>query len=76
MRWRPRASLHEVRDALSRANSNSPLGTLDGLSQSFILDAWLARAELYKPLIVAWRNGALVRLADVASTRTRSRTTR
>ncbi len=62
-------AVDEVRDALSRANSNSPLGTLDGPAQSFVLDASgpLARAELYKPLIVAWRNGAPVRLADIAT---------
>jgi hydrophobic/amphiphilic exporter-1 (mainly G- bacteria), HAE1 family len=61
-------AVDEVREALSRANSNSPLGTLDGPNQTFVLDASgpLARAELYQPLIVAWRNGAPVRLADVA----------
>ncbi len=62
-------AVNEVREALARANSNSPLGTLDGPTQSFVLDASgpLARAELYKPLIVAWRNGAPVRLSDVAT---------
>ena len=62
-------AVNEVREALARANSNSPLGTLDGPTQTFVLDASgpLARAELYKPLIVAWRNGAPVRLADVAT---------
>ena len=39
-----------------------------GPDQTFILSASgpLARADLYKPLIVAWRNGAPVRLADIA----------
>lgn len=62
-------AVNEVREALARANSHSPLGTLDGPTQSFVLDASgpLARAELYKPLIVAWRNGAPVRLSDVAT---------
>lgn len=61
-------AVDEVGDALARANSNSPLGTLDGATQTFVLDASgpLARAELYKPLIVAWRNGAPVRLSDIA----------
>jgi HAE1 family hydrophobic/amphiphilic exporter-1 len=62
-------AVNEVREALARANSNSPLGTLDGPTQTFVLDASgpLARAELYKPLIVAWHKGAPVRLEDVAT---------
>ena len=57
-----------MRAALAAANSNSPLGTLEGPEQAFVLEASgpLARADLYKPLIVAWRNGAPVRLADIA----------
>ena len=62
-------AVDDVREALAAANSNSPLGTLEGPDQTFILNASgpLARAELYKPLIVAWRNGAPVRLADIAN---------
>ena len=34
----------------------------------------LLKAAEYEPLIVAYRNGAPVRLADLATVRTRSRT--
>ena len=49
-------AVDDVRAALAAANSNSPLGTLEGPQQTFVLDASgpLARADLYKPLIVAW----------------------
>jgi HAE1 family hydrophobic/amphiphilic exporter-1 len=62
-------SVDEVQQALAAANSNSPVGSLDGNNQSFTLEASgpLAKAELYRPLVVAWRNGAPVRLSDVAT---------
>jgi HAE1 family hydrophobic/amphiphilic exporter-1 len=62
-------SVDEVQQALAAANSNSPVGSLDGSNQSFTLEASgpLAKAELYRPLVVAWRNGAPVRLSDVAT---------
>ena len=62
-------AVDDVRAALAAANSNSPLGTLEGPDQTYVLDASgpLVRADLYKPLIIAWRNGAPVRLGDVAT---------
>jgi len=62
-------ALDEVRQALSAANSTRPNGFLENGEQQWILDAGgqLARATQYQPLIVAWRNGAPVRLGDVAT---------
>ncbi|HEY2822544.1 MAG TPA: multidrug efflux RND transporter permease subunit [Candidatus Acidoferrum sp.] len=62
-------SLENVRTALSAANSNRPKGELSNLRNSWgITDTdQLFKAREYRPLIVTWRNGAPVRLADVGS---------
>ncbi len=59
----------EIRTAIIAANSNTPLGTLNGDSQGATLksNGQLAKAEDYKSLIVAYRNGAPVRLGEVAT---------
>jgi hydrophobic/amphiphilic exporter-1 (mainly G- bacteria), HAE1 family len=56
-------------NAVSAANSNTPVGNLDGPHQSFTLQATgtLPHAGDYRPIIVAYRNGAPVRLGDVAN---------
>ena len=61
-------SLEEVRAALSAATTNTPKGTLNGERQAVTLDAsdQLLHAADYAAVIVAYRNGAPVRLADVA----------
>ena len=53
----------------ARANSNQPKGNFDGPVRSVIMDAndQLQSAEEYRERIVAWRNGAPVRLGQVAS---------
>jgi HAE1 family hydrophobic/amphiphilic exporter-1 len=55
-------------NAVAAANSSTPVGTLDGRHQSFTVQATgtLSHAADYKPIIVAYRNGAPVRLGDVA----------
>ena len=60
--------LGDVRNALTAANANRPKGLVeDGDRQWWIYANDQARtAAEYQPLIVAWRNGAAVRLADVA----------
>ena len=61
-------SLEDVRAALSSANANRPKGILgDGRRrlQLYTNDQGLS-ANDYRPLIVAWRNNAAVRLQDVA----------
>jgi HAE1 family hydrophobic/amphiphilic exporter-1 len=61
--------LDEVGTALGNGNVNIPTGSLDGKNQSFTIQATgqLYNAAAYRPLIVAWRNGAPVRLQDVGT---------
>ncbi len=61
--------IDELQQAIAQANVNRPLSSIDGPQQSFSLkdNGRLARAAAYRPLIVAWRNGAPVRLDQVAS---------
>ncbi|WP_380179226.1 MdtB/MuxB family multidrug efflux RND transporter permease subunit [Kalamiella sp. sgz302252] len=58
-----------VRTAISSANVNSAKGSLDGPERSITLSAndQMKSAEDYRQLIISWKNGAPVRLRDVAS---------
>jgi multidrug efflux pump len=61
--------MEDVRTALAAANVDQAKGTLDGPRQSYTIDAndqLLAGSE-YAPIVVAYRNGAPVRLADIAT---------
>src|ERR1700681_1397115 len=60
--------LEEVRTALRAANANTPKGNLEDQGNRWLIFATdqLLKAEQYVPLIVAYRNGAPVRLSDVA----------
>ncbi|HEV2551052.1 MAG TPA: efflux RND transporter permease subunit [Stellaceae bacterium] len=62
-------SFDDLIAAVAGANSNTPVGTLDGPHQSFTIEATgtLPHAADYRPVIVAYRNGAPVRLSDVAT---------
>src|SRR5947209_8238554 len=61
--------LEDVRMMLSRQNANLPKGQLADEQTTADIHAndQLLRADDYKPLIVTYRNGAAVRLADVAN---------
>jgi len=61
--------LDELMKAVSAANVNQPIGNLDGAKQNFALrdNGQLVDAAAYRPQIVAWRNGAPVRLEEVAT---------
>jgi hydrophobic/amphiphilic exporter-1 (mainly G- bacteria), HAE1 family len=61
-------SMEDIRNAVARANSTTPLGTLNGPSQNVTLQAsgQLDKADLYREVVVAWRNGAPVKLEEVA----------
>jgi multidrug efflux pump len=61
--------LGDIRAALSESNTNRPKGQLDNQHQAWTLATTdqLLEAKEYEPLVVAYRNGAPVRLADVAS---------
>ncbi|MEJ1968170.1 MAG: efflux RND transporter permease subunit [Rhizomicrobium sp.] len=61
--------LEDVRAALSAANANAPKGAIEqGAThyQVYVNDT-ATRADQYRTLIVAYRNGAAVRLNDVAT---------
>ncbi|HEY2842015.1 MAG TPA: efflux RND transporter permease subunit, partial [Bryobacteraceae bacterium] len=64
-----RIGLNEVRAALQSWNVNTPTGTLFGPQQAYNIQAngQLMNATEFKTLIVAWRNGAPVRLGEVAN---------
>jgi hydrophobic/amphiphilic exporter-1 (mainly G- bacteria), HAE1 family len=59
--------IDEIGAALDQGNVNLPTGTLDGKTQAFNVQATgqLFDAAAYRPLIVAYRNGAPVRLEEV-----------
>ncbi|HYM03499.1 MAG TPA: efflux RND transporter permease subunit, partial [Stellaceae bacterium] len=62
-------SLDDLIAAVAAANSNTPIGLLDGAHQSFTLVATgiLPHAADYRSIIVANRGGAPIRLGDVAT---------
>ena len=61
-------SLDDLRTAIAAANVNQPKGMFDGPLRSAIIDNndQLRTAVEYRDLVVAFRNNAPVRLADVA----------
>ncbi|MFZ0551124.1 MAG: efflux RND transporter permease subunit [Steroidobacteraceae bacterium] len=61
--------LEDIRAAIAAANANAPKGAIEGPKwryQIYVNDT-ATTPEQYRSLIVAYRNGAPVRLADVAS---------
>ncbi len=60
--------LDEVRAALAAANANRPKGSVEEGERHWqiMADDQAKKASQYIPLIVAYRNGAAVRLSDVA----------
>ncbi len=61
-------SLDEIRQVVEETNSSSPVGTLFGDKQNITLVATgaMRQAEEYKRVVVAYRNGAPVKLEEVA----------
>ncbi len=61
-------SLDDLRIAIGSASSNQAKGTIDGPTRSSTIDTndQLKSAEEFKSMIIAYRNGAAVRLVDVA----------
>jgi multidrug efflux pump len=62
-------SLEDLRTSLSQANVDQAKGNFDGPHQSYTIGAndQLISTESYRPLIIAYRKGAPVRLTDVAA---------
>ena len=61
-------SLNDLQNALKNANANTPVGSIDSGEQNYVLNTndQLFNADQYKQVIVAYRNGAAVRVGDVA----------
>ena len=62
-------SLEDVRTALGAANVNQAKGNIDGKFQAFSIGAndQLQSAEEYRDLVIAYKNGAPIRLAQIAT---------
>src|SRR5579863_4645109 len=61
-------NIDDLRTTINNANVNTPKGNFDGPSQQYTINAndQLKKASDYTDLVVAYRNGAPVHLADVA----------
>ena len=61
-------AMEDLRTAIANANVSGPKGSLDGAQQAYIIAAndQIAAADAYRPIIIAYRNGAPVTIGDVA----------
>ena len=61
-------TMDDVAQAVNKANSNAPVGVLDGPRQALTIYAnpQLVRAKEFSDLLIAQRNGLPIRLSDVA----------
>jgi multidrug efflux pump len=61
--------LEDVRAALASANANRPKGNLENGNRNLEITTndQLLKADEYRPLVIAYRNGAPVTLSDVAN---------
>ena len=59
----------DLRNAITQANVDAPKGSFNGARQSYMIGSndQLLSADDYRPLIIAYRNGAPVKLSDVAN---------
>ncbi len=62
-------NIDDLRTTIANANVNAPKGNFDGPSRAYTLNAndQLRSAKDYRDLVIAYKNGAPVRLADVAT---------
>src|SRR6202022_4500622 len=58
----------DLRNAVTQANVDAPKGSFNGSRQSYMIGSsdQLLSADQYRPLIIAYKNGAAVHLSDVA----------
>jgi hydrophobic/amphiphilic exporter-1 (mainly G- bacteria), HAE1 family len=61
-------SLDDIRNVVSKTNSSTPVGTISGPQRDVTLSATgaMTKAEDYRKVVVAYRNGAPVHLDEVA----------
>jgi multidrug efflux pump len=62
-------NLDDLRTTITNANVNTPKGGFDGPSRSYTINAndQLQTPDAYRNVVLAYRNGAPVRLSDVAT---------
>ncbi len=62
-------NLDDLRTTINNANQNGPKGTLDGPSSAYTVNTndQIKSAEDYGSIVIAYKNGAPVRLRDVAT---------
>ena len=62
-------NIDDLRSTITTANVNTPKGNFDGPSRAYTINAndQLQSPEAYKNIILAYKNGAPVRLSDVAN---------
>ncbi len=60
--------MEDLRVAIAAANVSGPKGSLDGALQAYTIAAndQITEASAYKPVIVAYRNGAPIKIVDIA----------
>jgi multidrug efflux pump len=58
----------DLRNAITQANVNAPKGSFNGSRQAYMIGSndQLLTADQYRPVIIAYKNGAPVHLSDVA----------
>src|SRR6478609_251667 len=61
-------SLDTIRTTIASANANAAKGSIDGATRAYTINSndQLLTAKDYQQLVVAYRNGAPIRLSDVA----------
>jgi len=71
-------NIDDLRTTISNANVNTPKGSFDGPMQAYTINAndQLKSADEYKGIVVAYKNGAPIRLSDVAEVLDSSENTR
>ncbi|HSU60916.1 MAG TPA: efflux RND transporter permease subunit [Bryobacteraceae bacterium] len=64
-----RIGIDQVQQAIQNANVNLPMGTLNGARKAYNVESngQLSDAAVYRPLIIAYRNGAPVQLDQLAT---------
>ncbi|MEO8432814.1 MAG: efflux RND transporter permease subunit [Acidobacteriota bacterium] len=62
-------TMEDIRTAVAQSNVNQAKGTFDGARQSYSIAAndQLLSSDEYKPLVVAYKDGAPVHLSDIAN---------
>jgi multidrug efflux pump len=62
-------NIDDLRTTISNANQNGPKGTLDGPTSAYTVNTndQIRNAEDYGSIVIAYKNGAPVRLRDVAT---------